>query len=311
MLQSGPGKNASALAKACGVVRRTIFRDLQTLRDADLPLEYDAKTKRYYAAKSWRLPPTKLTSDEALAVIALATEFGRYRELPFYDAAYNAAVKLEQQLPKQLRRGLQRQAQAIKIRPNQKGYLQGAAAVYRQLVAAIETRRVVHIIYGSLTEWETIETKLRAYQLLFSKHSWYVLGHSSMHCEVRTFNLARVKSIRTLTEKYTIPRSFNLDEHFRDAWCMIPGSGTKNHVVVRFTHLVAKNVAEVQWHKSQSTRSLPDNSLEFQATVSGLDEICWWILGYGDQAEVIRPARLRRLICQRAKNMVAIYGEDC
>ena len=29
MLQSGPGKNATALAKAFGVARRTIFRDLQ------------------------------------------------------------------------------------------------------------------------------------------------------------------------------------------------------------------------------------------------------------------------------------------
>ena len=46
-------------------------------------------------------------------------------------------------------------------------------------------------------------------------------------------------------------------------------------------------------------------------TVSGLDEISWWILGYGDQAEVIKPARLRRIVCQRAKNMAAIYGEDC
>lgn len=284
---------------------------MQALRGADLPLEYDAKTKRYYAAKSWRLPPSKLTSDEALAVVALATEFGRYRGLPFYDSAYNAAVKLERQLPKQLRRGLQRKAQAIKIRPNQKGYLSETGSVYRQLVAAVEDRRAVRIVYGSLTEWETIETTLRPFQLLFSKHSWYVLGQSSMHGEVRTFNLARIESIVTLAEKYSIPRSFNLDRHFRGAWCMIPAHGPKSHVVVRFKHLVAKNVAEVEWHKSQITKFLPDNSLEFQVTVSGLDEISWWILGYGDQAEVIKPAKLRRLVCQRAKNMVAIYGEDC
>lgn len=169
----------------------------------------------------------------------------------------------------------------------------------------------MHITYGSLTEWETIETSLRAYQLIFAKHSWYVLGRSSLHGEVRTFNLARVLSIETLAEKYTIPRSFNLDRHFGDAWCMIPTPGLNSHVVVRFTHLVAKNVAEVQWHKSQTTRILSDKSLEFHANVSGLDEISWWILGYGDQAEVIKPARLRRLVCQRAKNMVRIYGEDC
>src|SRR5256885_13634239 len=117
MLQSGPGTNASTLAKAFNVGRRTIFRDLQVLRDADLPLEYDARTERYYVSPSWAMPPAKLTDDEAFALIGLATEFGRNKELPFYDAAHNAAVKLERTLPKSLRRGLRRNAETIRIRP--------------------------------------------------------------------------------------------------------------------------------------------------------------------------------------------------
>ena len=71
LLQSGPGQNASDLAKACKVGRRTIFRDLRVFREAGLPLEYDAKTERYFAARSWRLPPSKLTSDEALCAYRL------------------------------------------------------------------------------------------------------------------------------------------------------------------------------------------------------------------------------------------------
>jgi proteasome accessory factor B len=41
--------------------------------------------------------------------------------------------------------------------------------------------------------------------------------------------------------------------------------------------------------------------------VSGLEEISWWILGYGDQAEVIRPPALRELVRQRAARMVERY----
>jgi predicted DNA-binding transcriptional regulator YafY len=295
-----------------GVGRRTIFRDLQTLRDCNLPLEYDAKTDRYYAAESWRLPPTKLTDDEAFALIGLATEFGRNKELPFYDAAYNGAVKLERTLPKSLRGGLRRNTQTIKIKPVRlSAERTGTASAYRQLIDAISHRRTVKIAYDSLTEWAAIETKLRPYRLLFTKHCWYVLGLSSMHGEVRTFNVVRIQSIEMLNEKYSIPRNFDLGRHFGKAWYMIPGKGPDSQVVVRFKHLVAKNVAEVQWHDYQRTEFLSDGSLEYRVTVSGLDEISWWILGYGDQAEVVKPARLRRLVCQRAKNMVAIYGEDC
>ena len=53
---------------------------------------------------------------------------------------------------------------------------------------------------------------------------------------------------------------------------------------MHFEKLVAKNVAEVTWHKTQRLVWLDDGRLDFHVTVSGINEISWWILGYGDQA---------------------------
>ena len=39
----------------------------------------------------------------------------------------------------------------------------------------------------------------------------------------------------------------------------------------------------------------------YKVRVSGLDEIMWWILGYGDQAEVLAPEELRQMVASRAK----------
>jgi proteasome accessory factor B len=80
-------------------------------------------------------------------------------------------------------------------------------------------------------------------------------------------------------------------------------------VVVHFAPLVAQNVAEVMWHKTQRLDFQPDGSLHFHADVSGLAEIVWWILGYGDQAQVLRPLKLRRLVAQRAKRMCELYEQ--
>jgi proteasome accessory factor B len=63
------------------------------------------------------------------------------------------------------------------------------------------------------------------------------------------------------------------------------------------------------WHKTQELHWQPDGTLEFHAQVSGLQEIGWWILGYGDQAEVLRPAKLRKLVAQRAANMHKLYAD--
>ena len=93
-----------------------------------------------------------------------------------------------------------------------------------------------------------------------------------------------------------------------NAWSMIPDSGPDQEVVVRFQKQVAQNVAEVVWHKTQQLEFLDDGSLEYRASVSGLDEIAWWILGYGDQAEVLKPAKLRTLVAGRISKMQAIYN---
>jgi proteasome accessory factor B len=113
-----------------------------------------------------------------------------------------------------------------------------------------------------------------------------------------------------LNERYSIPKNFSVARHFGNAWTMIPGEGRDNHVVVRFTSFVSKNVEQVNWHSTQHTKLLPDGSLLFEATVSGLTEIVWWIIGYGDQAEVLRPLKLRKMVAQRARNMAAKYGGD-
>jgi proteasome accessory factor B len=205
---------------------------------------------------------------------------------------------------------VQRLTRSIRIRLNQIAQLQGKAGVYQELLSAMEKHRVVRIRYDSFTEWEMITTKLRPYQLLFSRHSWYVIGRSSLHREVRMFNVARITALTQLGERYVVPRSFDLDRYLGNAWQLISSSERDSHVTVRFKSLVARNVAEVIWHKTQRTRFLADGSLEFRATVSGLNEIAWWILGYGDQAEVLQPARLRRLEAQRAMKMAEMYNGE-
>ncbi len=308
-LQAGNGQNADGIARACGVSRRTAFRDLETLRAAGVPLQFDKDDERYFIASDFFLPPTNFTPAEALSIIALASQLGADDRLPFFRPARSAAVKLQHSLPQPLRSELQRVARSIHVRINAVGRIAGQEAIYQQIVDAIAARRVVRIAYGSLTEWETIDTKLRPYQLLFNRHSWYVIGRSSMHGEPRTFNLGRIKSIELTGEKYSMPRGFSLDRYLGNAWNLMPQAGADFHVTVRFSPLVAQNVAEVAWHKTQWLEFRPDGSLDFHVDVSGLNEIVWWILGYGDQAQVLRPAKLRQLVAQRAANMIRLYEE--
>jgi proteasome accessory factor B len=308
LLQSGKGYRIDGLAQECGVCRRTVFRDLGVLRDAGVPLRLDEQRGEYVIPGAAHLKPSDFTPEEAMALLLLCHELGGEPGLPFLGPALTAAVKLENHLPARLRERLRAAAHAVRIEPPPRNPLVGRAQVFEQLLDAAVARRCVRIRYQSLAEEQHIGTRLSPYQLLFSQRSWYVIGRSSLHRGVRTFNLSRIAEVTPLEETFAVPRRFSLQRHLRNAWRLIAEPGPDREVVVRFSRLVAQNVAEIVWHRTQQITPNADGTLDYRVRVSGLGEISWWIMGYGDQAEVLQPPELRRLIAQRAAKMVEVYG---
>jgi len=272
-----------------------------------VPLVYDDQKQHYHIPGNYFLPPTNFTAEEALALLVLCHDLGDRRQLPFFEPAQSAVLKVASSLPQRLREQLRLLSDSIKIRLEPANPLAEHRPVYQQLLDALSDRVSVRIRYHSLAEGKVISTRLHPYRLLFSRRSWYVIGRSSLHRDTRTFNVGRIRKLEVLDDHYQIPRGFSLDRYLRNAWHLIPEPGPDREVVIRFSKMVAQNVAEVVWHKTQRLAFLEDGQLDFRVKVSGLGEISWWILGYGDQAEVLQPPELRALLAGRAAGMLARY----
>jgi len=270
---------------------------------------FDEEQQQYRIPGMSYLPSTDFTQEEALSLLVVCYNMGREAGVPFHGPARTAAIKLESTLPAKLRDYLREASDAVHLRIEPTSELSLAAKNYDQLITAITSRRAVRLEYDSYSESERILTKLSPYRLLFSRRSWYVIGRSSLHRQTRTFHLGRIHQMELLNDRFQFPRGFSIDRQLRNAWHMIPEPGPDRHVVVRFEKLVAKNVAEVQWHKTQKLVWRRDGRLDFHVDVSGIHEMSWWILGYGDQAEVLRPVELRRLVATRARKMADRYRE--
>ena len=134
-----------------------------------------------------------------------------------------------------------------------------------------------------------------------------MIGHSEGAQAVRTFKIERMAQCRLLEEHFVVDEPFSLAEYFGNAWQMIRGD-ERSHVKLKFTPKVASNVEEVLWHRTQQTTRCDDDSLIFEVDVDGINELSWWILGYGDQVEVLEPPELRELIGKRADRMCGIYA---
>jgi len=309
LLQSGRPYNSSQLAATINVSRRTVFRDLRLLEESGIPLLFNEERQGYAIHSSVMLPTGDFTLDETLSLLTLCHSLGdAERGIPFQRSAQSAGMKLLSNLPHRLREYVGEHTDDVSVRLEPSNRLTEAQPAYDQICRALSERRQARISYQSLDEGQVISTALSPYRVLFSRRSWYVIGRSSLHREVRTFNVSRILRVELLDTRYRVPTRFNLDRYLGNAWHLIREPRARKNVVVRFQKLVAQNVAEVRWHKTQKLVWRKDGSLDFHATVDGLREIVWWILGYGCQAEVIKPAELRDMVRRHVERLQQIYG---
>ena len=89
------GVTAADLADRFGVTLRTIYRDLDSLRDASLPVAAERGRGGGFALeRSYDLPPVNFTPREAAVLLALGAWARDHRLIPFTDALDAASDKV-------------------------------------------------------------------------------------------------------------------------------------------------------------------------------------------------------------------------
>ena len=89
------GVTAEVLAERFGVTVRTIYRDLDALRDAALPLHAERGPGGGYALdKNYSLPPVNFTPREAAVLVVLGRFASEMRLVPFVDTLAGALDKV-------------------------------------------------------------------------------------------------------------------------------------------------------------------------------------------------------------------------
>lgn len=304
-LQAGKDYAVSDLSKMFNTSRRTIFRDLKELQAIGVPYRYDAQRRGYTVGPGFFLPPLDLNLQEALSLLLLAHKGTNHIQLPFKNSALLAALKIENNLPARIRQYCNTALRSISAKAGAQALTNILDKTFAQLQEAIAGKRKVNIRYHSLFDGKVIDVELCPYHLFYNQRAWYVVGRSVLHGTIRTFKLNRIKELRVTDESFVGGENFNLYDYLGRAWSMIP-EGRLYDIKLRFLPKVACNVAEVQWHSTQKVAFENDGSAIIEFRVDGLGEISWWILGYGDQVQVLAPKALRDRITEVAKNMIKL-----
>lgn len=299
-----------ALSKKLHCSERSIYRDIEDIESAlNIQLSKNIRSQyRLISKEGVHFLTLDMTFEEALALYLLCLACGNhYASIPYLDAAQTAIYKLSCLFSEEFReRKHDGTLQRMSIQGYPTAFPSEDGRFFHQILYAHNHRFQVKMEYDSVMEKKTIVTTLLPYHIHFTRRAWYVTGRSTLHNAIRTFHIERIRSLTITDEKFLVPLGWNYEKSLGNAWCMIRGE-KDTKVVLRFTPKVAPNVRSVRWHKTGRFVEHPNGFLDYHLEISGLEEIQWWILGYGDQVEVLEPLELREKIIKHVQNMAQLY----
>jgi len=278
------------------VSRRTLFRDLKLLDEAGVPYRYD-RGLGYQIDKNFYLPPINLTVPEAIGLMMLGKTAATQHDRPTVGAAMSAIYKLVSTIPDPVRQVCNDMMANISVAPDAHLIGDTETRYHALLQRCTDESRTCRVVYKSPVEDDPLHILINPYALHFVNRAWYVLGYTDVHDEVRVLKLTRFIELEMTDEHFDKPGNFRIEHKLGKAWRLIP-EGREYKIVLEFTQKVATNVSEVLWHPSQTNLILDDGRCEMTFTVDGINEIAWWVCGYGDQVVVKEPTELRERVLQ-------------
>ena len=310
-LQARGCVTAPELAEACEVSVRTIYRDVDALALAGIPIYAERGAQggfRLLDGYRVRLNGLSLTEAEALFMAGLpgpAAALG-------LDGAMNAAqAKLMAALPDNLRPAASRmQARFHLDAPAWFGESDEPEHL-RTISDAVLGDRPIDIRYRS---WKAEKRRRVApLGLVLKGGSWYLAGAVDGH--VRTYRVARILDCELCDGTFTRPSDFDLAAYWRSATERLEAELHPNEAVVRLSPFGIKLLQVLsQPYVSARTRIADETDADGWRVATVPTGTTLWhaaadMLRLGVEAEVLGPPELRALMTELTQTMAARYRE--
>ncbi|MFG1683922.1 helix-turn-helix transcriptional regulator [Nonomuraea sp. NPDC049269] len=312
LLQTRGRMTAQELADRLEVSVRTIYRDVESLHTAGIPLYGDAGPKGgYQLLDGYRTRLTGLTTDEAESLF-LAGLPGPAAELGLAAVVTAAQLKLMAALPVELRDRAGRVQERFHL-DAPTWYRDPQPVTHLPAVAdAVWNERVLEVSYRRWKAPQEVERRLEPYGLVVKAGLWYLVARSGD--QVRTYRVSQILSLHPLPERFTRPGDFDLAAYWQAYLAEFEARLRWGEAVVRLSpqgmRLLANLMTPGVVAAAKETAQPPDGEGWTRVTVpiESIDHATGEFLRLGTDVEVLAPAELRERIAATAGELTRRYG---
>jgi predicted DNA-binding transcriptional regulator YafY len=311
VLQTRGSGNVTALelARELEVSERTIYRDVEALSLAGVPVYADrGPGGGIRLLEEYRTNLTGLTADETRALFMLSIP-SPLLQLGVGQELKAALLKLSAALPEARRREQQAARQRIHLDARWWGQAQGPgphlAAVQQALWQDKRLKIVTRMFFGSLVE-QTVEPL----GLAAKAGEWYLVARVGEG--QRVFRVNDLVSAEALGEPFHRPDEFDLPSFWEAHVRQVESDHGLFEVRLRISPGLAR---ELPWRiggqalEALERASPPDEKgwreveLRFDRHEQARDKV----LTFGSAAEVLEPLALRRSLADAARQVLSVY----
>ncbi|MBU9714386.1 helix-turn-helix transcriptional regulator [Evansella tamaricis] len=291
LIQSYPGITAKQLAEKCETTARTIYRDLDVLSAAHIPITNEGYGKGYTYIGNFSLYPLDWTNEEAVAFTMLPKIHDQISHLipPDFYTAYEKVMATHQKEKKDLQNLLQQMVSIIQM--GTPAFQEEHNNFLSPVIRAILHGRTIEVVYHTQSRNVTTTRALDPYFLIPRDHRFYLIAFCHEKNRFLTFRLSRFLDVAP-TENTFSKQELNLKEYFRHTWSIIQGTD-KINFKVKFSSNIARYIKEEELFVKPKLTELEDGSLLFEVTLNDDKEFLQWIMQYGVDAEILAPSDYR------------------
>ena len=307
---------AKRLAGILGVSTRTIYRDIDILSLAHVPVSMDyGPGGGYYLPDDYHFEPAIFTREEAVSLVLSADMAGNYSLFADDDGLQRALLKLEAALPEEYRVDVKAARERILFDTSAWYDNSTSSAVYlEEIRLAILGSCQLQILYPhSCTpglEWRRVDPYGLVYKGLSRRHVrtgiWYFVAFCHECQSYHTYRVSSIEDLKVCEEKMTRRPDFDLPTYWQEA---------RRHIEEQMQPLVLKlRVLPSALSGLRGDYTVlseeQDGSVIVHVNMESLEEAVSYVLALGSDAWVLSPKQVREKIAATAQAIAAMYGSS-
>ncbi len=311
LLQTRGRLTAQKLAEELEVSERTIYRDIEALGMAGVPVYAERGPGGGCSLlNSYRTSLTGLTENEVRALFMLSIP-APLTALGVSDELKAALLKLSAALPAARRHDEEQVRQRIHL-DSAWWFQREELTPYLQTVRqAVWKDRKLHLIHRLTVPIEIhIEHIVHPYGLVAKAGIWYMVCARNDH--LRVYRISHLVDVRIIDETFERPADFDLAA-FWNQWCAEYENNRPYYPVV--ARIAPELVPHLRYYfgdnlKDEIVQAAPPDAegwITLTLPFETLEDARVRLLGFGRAAEILEPEALRLSVVDFAEQIVAFY----